>query len=326
MAKKVKRIGVLTSGGDSSGMNPCIRAVVRTAIYHGLEVYGIRHGYQGLIDDDIKKMNTRSVSNIISRGGTILKTARCLEFKKKSVRKRGIANLEKHKIDGLVVIGGDGSFRGAEALYEEGGIKIIGLPGTIDNDIAGTDFTIGYDTAMNVAMEAIDKIRDTAASHDRIFFVEAMGRNAGALALSAGISAGAEEVLVPEVPTDIDALAKKLENGIKKGKTSSIVVVAEGDDAGNAFVVAKKVEEKTGLKSRVSVLGNMQRGGSPTAFERMLASRLGLAAVEGLLAGRSGVMAGLVAGKIKFSKIKKSSTAKKKISKELLNLDKILSI
>ncbi|MHC4870871.1 MAG: 6-phosphofructokinase [Planctomycetota bacterium] len=322
----MKKIGVLTSGGDSSGMNPCVRAVVRTAIYNNLEVYGIYRGYQGLIDGDIEKMTARSVSNIISRGGTILKTARCLDFKKKAGRKKAIANLKKYELDGLVVIGGDGSFKGALALHKECGVKVVGVPGTIDNDIGGTDFTIGYDTAINVAMEAIDKIRDTAASHDRIFFVEVMGRHAGDIALCAGLAAGAEETMIPEVTSDLKKLAAKLKAGIKNGKTSSIVVVAEGDDAGNAFTVAEKVSKMVGIKPRVSVLGHMQRGGAPTAFERMLASRLGLAAVEALVAGKNGVMAGLVAGEVKYSKLENSSKVKKKIPEDILKLNDILSI
>lgn len=326
MAKKIKKIGLLTSGGDSSGMNPCIRAVVRAAIANKLEVMGIYRGYQGLIDGDLVEMNARSVSNIVSRGGTILKTARCLEFKNKAGRNKAIKTLKENNIDGLVVIGGDGSFRGAYDLYRESDVKVIGVPGTIDNDIYGTDFTIGYDTAINVAMEAIDKIRDTAASHSRIFFVEVMGRHAGYIALSAGLASGAEEVLVPESKTDINALVRKLKKGIKEGKTSSIVVVAEGDDAGNAFVVAEKVSKKLPVNPRVSVLGHMQRGGAPTAFERILASRLGVASVDALIKGRNGVMVGLLNNEVKLTKLENSWKAKKLLTKEIMSINNILSI
>ncbi|MBN1256175.1 MAG: 6-phosphofructokinase [Planctomycetes bacterium] len=327
MAKsKVKSIAVLCSGGDSSGMNPCVRAVVRTAVYHGMEVFGVIRGYQGMLDDQIEPMTARSVSNIISRGGTILKTARCLEFMKKSKRKKAITNLQRRGIGGLVVIGGDGSFHGAHYLSMESKIKVVGIPGTIDNDINGTDFTIGYDTAINVAMDAIDKIRDTAASHDRIFFVEVMGRHAGYIALEAGVAAGAEDVLIPEVKTDPDALVKNLRDGLARGKTSSIIVVAEGDDAGGALKIAAVVEKKLGIMSKVTILGHLQRGGSPTAFDRVLASRLGVAAVHELAMGRSRIMVGVVQGKIKTSRLDHAWKVKKPISREMLKLNEILSV
>jgi len=325
-ASKVRRIGVLCSGGDSSGMNPCVRAVVRTACFHGVDVRGIIRGYQGLIDDDVIEMGPRSVGNIINRGGTILKTARCQEYRTRAGRKKAIATLRRHGIDGLVIIGGDGSFRGAHALAGESDIRIVGVPGTIDNDIAGTDFTIGYDTAINVAMDAIDKIRDTAASHDRIFFVEVMGRHAGYIALEAGIAAGAEDVLIPETPTSEEHVAKKLKEGLAKGKSSAIVVVAEGDDAGGAFAIAERVGKRIGARTRVTILGHLQRGGSPTAFERVLASRLGAAAVQALIDGKSDVMVGLVKHAVRIGKLDQSWKGKKSIPKELLDLNEMLSV
>lgn len=294
----MKRIGVLTSGGDSPGMNAAIRAVVRSAVYHGAEVFGIERGYSGLISGQIKPMGARSVSGIINRGGTILRTARCSEFREPEGRVKAAAQLHGHGIEGLVVIGGDGSYRGAMLLHQEHGIKCIGVPGTIDNDIGGTDFTIGYDTALNVAMEAIDRIRDTADSHDRLFFIEVMGRRSGYLAMMSGIAGGAEEILIPESPTNLNSLIESLRSGRGAGKASSIVIVAEGDDFGNAFDISKKVAEISEFTdSRCVVIGHLQRGGSPTAFDRVLASRLGLLAVESLLDGESGKMAG-VAGSV----------------------------
>jgi 6-phosphofructokinase 1 len=323
---KVKRIGVLCSGGDSSGMNPAVRAVVRAATYYGIEVYGIFRGFQGMIENKIKPLGARSVSNIVSRGGTILKTARCLEFKKKSGRKKAIANLHANGIDGLVVIGGDGSFHGAHALAMESNIKVIGVPGTIDNDIAGTDYTIGYDTAVNVAMDAIDKIKDTAASHERLFFVEVMGRSAGYIALESGIASGAEDILIPETKTSPKAVADKIKKGMKNGKTSSIVVVAEGDDAGGAFKLAEKVSKMTGIKPRISILGHMQRGGSPTAIERMMASRMGVAAVEKLVAGKSNLMVGIINMRLKYSQIDHAWKGKREFKPDIMKLNEILSV
>lgn len=290
----MKRIGVLTSGGDSPGMNAAVRAVVRTAAYHGLEVYGIQRGYQGLVDGQLELMGPRSVSGIINRGGTILHTARCAAFYEPDGRARAAKTLAERGIEALVTIGGDGTYQGAQLLYQEHGVKCVGVPGTIDNDIGGTDFTIGYDTALNVAMDAIDRVRDTAASHDRLFFVEVMGRHSGYLAMMSGIAGGAEEILVPEAPSDIERLVAHLRAGRDKGKTSAIVVVAEGDDAGKAIDVAKRVAEISEFKdSRVVVIGHLQRGGTPTAFDRILASRLGLRAVEALLEGETGKMVGL---------------------------------
>lgn len=295
----MKRIGVLTSGGDAPGMNAAIRAVVRAGAYHGLEVFGIYRGYQGLIEGQMTLMGPRNVSGIINRGGTILRTARCKAFYEPEGRTLAAEALSRHGIEALVVIGGDGSYRGALKLQNEHGIRCIGVPGTIDNDIGGTDFTIGYDTALNVAVEAIDRIRDTADSHDRLFFVEVMGRHSGYLAMMSGIAGGAEEILVPENPTDIGLLVEHLAQSAAKGKTSAIVVVAEGDDAGNAIGVSQKVAEVSQYKeSRVVVIGHLQRGGSPSAFDRILASRLGLRAVEALLEGETGKMVGISANNV----------------------------
>jgi len=290
----VERIGVLTSGGDAPGMNAAIRAVVRAAVARGVGVFGIRRGYQGLIEGAIEPMNARSVSGIINRGGTMLQTARCQAFHDAEGRARAAAQLRELSIEGLVVIGGDGSYRGAQALHAEHGVACIGLPGTIDNDIGGTDYTIGFDTAINVAVEAIDRVRDTAASHDRIFFVEVMGRHSGYIAMMCGLAGGAEEVLTPEEPTDIPALVAALRRSRDNGKRSMIVVVAEGDDAGNALQVAKRVAEVSEFTdTRVAVIGHLQRGGSPTAFDRVLAGRMGVRAVEALLAGEAGKMVGV---------------------------------
>jgi 6-phosphofructokinase 1 len=290
----MKTIGVLTSGGDAPGMNAAVRAVVRTAVYHGLTIYGIQRGYQGCIDDAIRQLSARDVGGIINRGGTMLRTARCKDFYEPEGRAKAAETLKARGIEGLVVIGGDGSYKGAQLLDAEHGVRCIGMPGTIDNDIGGTDYTIGYDTALNVAMEAIDRVRDTAESHDRIFFVEVMGRHSGYLALMSGLAGGAEEILVPETPTDIDDLIISLRKNRDKGKLSAIVAVAEGDDAGHAIDIAKQVEEKSEFKSsRVVVIGHLQRGGSPTAADRILASRLGVRAVEALLEGESGKMAGV---------------------------------
>ncbi|MCC6486814.1 MAG: 6-phosphofructokinase [Candidatus Hydrogenedentes bacterium] len=290
----MKRIGVLTSGGDSPGMNAAVRAVVRTSIYYGLEVFGIERGYRGLISGDVHPLTARSVSGVINQGGTIIYTARCKEFFEPEGRAKAAQTLKEHQIEGLVVIGGDGSYRGAMALHAEHGIRCIGLPGTIDNDIGGTDYTIGYDTALNTAMDAIDRIRDTAQSHDRLFYVEVMGRHSGYLAMMSGIAGGAEDILVPETPTDLDQMIEHLRAGRAKGKRSAIIVVAEGDDAGNAFEIAGKVAERSEFKDgRVTVIGHLQRGGRPSAFDRLLASRMGLRAVEALMEDETGKMVGI---------------------------------
>jgi 6-phosphofructokinase 1 len=286
----MKRIGVLTSGGDSPGMNAAVRAVVRQAIYQGIEVYGIYQGYNGLINGNIKKLELGSVGDIIHRGGTMLYTARCEEFKTKEGQQKGIEQLKKHGIEGLVVIGGDGSYRGAKALTELG-YPCVGVPGTIDNDIPGTEYTIGFDTALNTVIDAIDKIRDTATSHERTFIVEVMGRNAGDLALWAGLAGGAETILIPEDNHDMDDIASRLKKGQERGKKHSIIIVAEGVMSGNEF--AARLEEATNLETRVSVLGHIQRGGSPTASDRVLASRLGSHAVDLLAEGKGGRAVGI---------------------------------
>lgn len=321
----MKKIGVLTSGGDSPGMNAAIRAVVRCSICHGLKVAGIRCGYTGLIEDDMVDMDLPSVGGIINRGGTILMSARCEEMKTEAGMEKAVQTLKKHELEGLVVIGGDGSFRGAHELNMRG-IATIGVPATIDNDITGTDFTIGFDTAVNTALEAIDKIRDTASSHKRLFLIEVMGRATGFLALQCSVAGGAEAVLIPETESDIDALCQKIVAGHKRGKTSSIVIVAEGDEAGGAFKVSQKIGERTGFEVRVSVLGHLQRGGSPTALDRVLASRLGAAAVEELIKGSSGKMVGLVANEVEVSNLEYAWEYQKEIDSSLVRLVEELSI
>ena len=290
----IRKIGVFTSGGDAPGMNACIRAVVRTAVFMGIEVVGIRKGYQGMLDSDFWDMDARSVGNIIHLGGTILKTARCLEFKTDEGTEKAYNNLKSKGIDALVAIGGDGTARGAERLSSRFDIPIMCIPGTIDNDLYGSDFTLGFDTATNTVIEAIDKIRDTAASHNRLFFVEVMGRDSGCIALRSGIAGGAEAVLLPERETAIDELIEKLSLDARNKKTSSIVIVAEGDKSGGAYQLAKRVTEKFDFYDvKVTILGHLQRGGSPSSFDRVLASRLGFAAVKGLIAGNNRQMVGL---------------------------------
>lgn len=323
----MKRIGVFTSGGDSPGMNAAVRAVVRSSIYHKVEVFGIRRAYDGMISGDIFPMNSNDVSGIIQRGGTILKSARSAEFRTVEGRKKAFDQLKKTGIEGLVAIGGDGTFTGAKIFEAEYGIPSIGVPGTIDNDLYGTDNTIGYDTALNTVIEAVDKIRDTASSHDRLFFVEVMGRDAGFIALRSGISVGAEAILVPETPTYIDTLIRKLEKGRDQNKNSAIIIVAEGDDAGNASEVAKKVKEKFDYyDTKVTVLGHIQRGGSPSAADRVLACRLGVAAVEALLAGKTNQMVGVVNNKIAYTDYGKAIKHHSKLNENLLYLAEILSI
>ena len=300
----MKKIGVFTSGGDAPGMNAAIRAVVRTGISLGLEVTGIYRGYEGMIDGDFAPMEAHSVSNIIQRGGTILKSSRSDRFRTEEGRKKAFRKLKTQGIEGLVAIGGDGTFAGARVFSKEHPISVIGIPGTIDNDLNGTDFTVGYDTALNTAMEAIDKIRDTADSHERLFIVEVMGRDAGFIALNTGIAGGAEAILIPETPTYMTDIIKQLKTGWKRKKSSSIIVVAEGDDAGGAFEVAREIEEKIpGYSTRVVVLGHIQRGGSPSCMDRVLASRLGYQAVIGLTEGLSNVMVGMVDGEITYTSL-----------------------
>ncbi len=324
--KKVTKIGVLTSGGDSPGMNAAVRAVVRTGLYHGLEVYGIMRGYSGMLDDDIVKMETRSVANIIQRGGTILKTARCKEFLEYEGRKKGFVNLQKRGIDGLVIIGGDGSFRGAQIFSQEFDIPCIGLPGTIDKDIAGTDFTIGFDTAVNTAVEAIDKIRDTMEAHDRLFIVEVMGRDAGYIALHSGIATGAENILIPETKTDMEAILASLSEKEKRKKLVNLIVVAEGEEFGGAEKVAKVVREHLPKSDiRVCILGHIQRGGSPTCQDRLIASHMGYYAVDSLLAGRSNVMVGVINNKIHYTPFDKAIKEKQRVGQEWIKIVKILA-
>jgi len=326
MAKKVTKIGVLTSGGDSPGMNAAIRAVVRTGNYYGLEVFGIMRGYSGIIDNDIVPMHSRSVANIIQRGGTILKTARCKEFFTPEGRQKAYNNLKKLGIDGLVIIGGDGSFRGADIFSREYDIPCIGLPGTIDKDIAGTDFTIGFDTAVNTAVEAIDKIRDTADAHDRLFIIEVMGRDAGYIALHSGIATGAEHILIPERKTDIEELVASLQEKERRKKLVNMVVVAEGDEFGGANEVAKVVKERLPTTdTRVCILGHIQRGGSPTCLDRLIASRMGYAAVESLLEGRHNVMVGILNNRMHYTLLERAVKSKQKISEEWIKIVKILA-
>ena len=326
MVSKVSKIGVLTSGGDSPGMNAAIRAVVRTGLYHGMEVFGVMRGYSGMIDDDIIKMEGRSVANIIQRGGTILKCARSPEFREPSGRKKAYENLKKRGIDGLVVIGGDGSFRGAQTFSNEFDIPCIGLPGTIDKDIAGSDFTIGFDTAVNTAVDAIDKIRDTADAHDRLFIVEVMGRDAGYIALHSGIATGAENILIPETKTDLDELIQSLTEKEKRKKLVNLVVVAEGDEFGGANEIARVVKRRMpNLDTRVCILGHIQRGGSPTCLDRLIASRMGYHAVESLMQGRFNVMVGIVNNKLHYTPLDHAVKAKQKINSQWLKIVKILA-
>ena len=328
MNTKIKRIGVLTSGGDAPGMNAAVRAVVRASSYFSVECVAIYKGYQGLIDDDTKLMNARSVNNIINKGGTILKSARCLEFRTPEGRKKAYETIKKHTIDALIVIGGDGSFTGAMIFHSEFNFPVIGIPGTIDNDIHGTTHTIGFDTALNTVIDAIDKIRDTAISHNRLFFVEVMGRDAGHIALNTGIGAGAEEILVPEEDMGLDRLLESLKRSEKTGKSSSIVVIAEGDKTGkNVFEIAEYVEKNLPYyEVRVSVLGHMQRGGSPSCFDRVLASRMGVHAVESLLKGVSNVMVGIDNSQMILTPLESSIKGKTKINKNLIRVSEILSV
>ncbi len=324
--KKVTKIGVLTSGGDSPGMNAAIRAVIRTTTYYGLEAYGIMRGYNGMIEDEIIKMESRSVANIIQRGGTILKTARSKEFFEFEGRKKAYDNLKKRGIDGLVIIGGDGSFKGAQKFSNEFDIPCIGIPGTIDKDIAGSDFTIGFDTAVNTAVEAIDKIRDTADAHDRLFIVEVMGRDAGYIALHSGIATGAENILIPETKTDIEALIESLTEKEKRHKLVNLVVVAEGDLFGGANEIAEIIKRRIpNADTRVCILGHIQRGGSPSCLDRLIASRMGFSAVECLIQGKHNVMVGIVNNKMQYTPLDKAVKAKQKISEEWFRIVKILA-
>jgi 6-phosphofructokinase 1 len=322
----MKKIVVLTSGGDSPGMNACIRAVVRTAIYHKIEVMGIMHGYDGMINDEFVPLSAKSVANIIQRGGTILKTSRSKEFRTVEGRKQAIDNLQKYGIDGIVVIGGDGTFTGAVELSKMCNISIVGCPGTIDNDLIGTDFTIGYDTAINTVVDAVDKLRDTAESHDRLFFVEVMGRDAGLIALRAGIAAGAESILMPETKTNLDDLVTRLKNK-RKSKNSKIIIIAEGDEAGGAFSIAEKIgKELPEYDMRVTILGHIQRGGNPSAMDRVNSSRIGFAAVEALMAGKHNVMIGIVDKRITYTPFEQAIKHTEVLDTDLIRMLEILSI
>lgn len=325
--QKINSIGILTSGGDAPGMNAAIRAVTRAGIFAGYKVYGIYRGYRGLITDEIQEFSTQNVSNIIQRGGTILKTARCKEFQTAEGRQCAYDVLRRHEIDALVVIGGDGSLTGARIFANEFNFPIIGLPGTIDNDLFGTDSTIGYDTALNTIMDCVDKIRDTATSHERLFFIEVMGRDAGFLALNGAIASGAEAAIIPEISTQVDQLAELIKNGFRKSKNSSIVLVAESPITGGAMGLAKRVEEEyPGYDVRVSILGHLQRGGSPTAFDRILASRMGAAAIDALQDDQRNVMIGIKNDEIVYVPFTKAIKNDKPINPDLVGTLRRLSI
>jgi len=324
----MKHIAVLTSGGDAPGMNACIRAVVRTGLYHDMKVTGVVAGYEGLINGDFRDMDYASVGNIIQRGGTILKTARSKEFMTAEGRKNAYDHVKAQGIEGIVIIGGDGSFRGADVFTSEfPDIKVIGIPGTIDNDLFGTDFTIGYDTAINTVVEAVDNIRDTATSHNRLFFVEVMGRDAGLIALRSGIAVGAEAILIPETKTHIDKLIAQLERGWKRQKSGHVIIVAEGDDAGGAFKIAEIVQQKFDkLETKVAILGHIQRGGHPTCMDRVLATRLGYEAVVGLQEGKNKMMAGQVSGQVKFTPFSQTVKHIMDVNDTILKIAEIMSL
>jgi len=325
-AKNLKHIAVLTSGGDAPGMNAAIRAVVRVGIFNKLKVSAVLHGFQGLIQKEYLPLELSSVANTIQRGGTIIKTGRCKDFYSPSGRSKAAKNFKAAGFDGLVAIGGDGTFTGAHFLYEEHGIPIVGVPGTIDNDVFGTDRTIGFDTAVNTAMEALDKVRDTAASHDRLFLVEVMGRNSGHIALEVGLSAGAEEVFIPEHKVSIKHVCEVIARGVRRGKKSSILICAEGDTPGRSYDIAKEIKRVGGYDAKVCILGHIQRGGSPTAYDRNLASRLGAAAVNFLQKGQCDIMAGEMNLQIVAVSLKDAFSKKKSIREDWINLEKTLSI
>jgi len=326
MDKQIKKIAILTSGGDAPGMNAAVRALARTALYHGVEVFGVRRGYQGLIEGDIFKMKTTDVANIMQRGGTILKTARSKEFRTPEGRKKAYEQLQQHGIDALALIGGDGTFSGAVAFFNEFTIPAIGLPGTIDKDLAGTDLTIGFDTAVNTAVEAIDKIRDTAEAHDRLFIVEVMGRDAGYIALHSGIACGAEEILIPETKTDIEAILQNIDRDNRRKKTVRIIVVAEGDEFGGSSALLHTIQNRfPELDVRATVLGHIQRGGAPSCADRVLSSRLGYAAIEALLKGTSQGMVGIINDEIVFTPFAQAVKENSKINDDMLQMIKVLS-
>ena len=327
METKISKIGVFTSGGDAPGMNAAIRAVVRTSIYYKKEVFGIMQGYDGMITGDVVKLGARSVGNIVQRGGTILKSARSLEFRTLEGRKKAYDNLKKHGIDALVAIGGDGTFAGLNVFYDEYKVPSVCIPGTIDNDLGGTDYTIGFDTATNTVVDAIDKIRDTAMSHNRLFFIEVMGRNSGYIAVNSGIAGGAGSIIIPEENTTFEELMTHLTQGEASSKKSNLVVVAEGSKIGNATELAKKVAERSNyFDIKVTVLGHIQRGGSPTYFDRVLASKMGVASVEGLLQGKNKAMIGIRNNEIVFNDFETVKGSGHEIDKESIRISKILSI
>lgn len=327
MGKEIKRIAVYTSGGDAPGMNAALRAVVRTAYYHDLHVYGIHRGYEGMIDGEMKRLERKDVANIIHRGGTILKTARSERFRTSEGRQQAYESLLAFDIDACIAIGGDGTFTGANILSQEHNIPFIGIPGTIDNDLFGTDYTIGFDTAINTAIEAVDRIRDTADSHNRLFFVEVMGRHSGYIALNTGIGTGAGSVLIPEIESPVEQLIDRLKKGVKRKKLFSVVIVAEGNKYGGAIEVAQKVREQFDFyETKVTIIGHLQRGGSPTCLDRVLASRLGFAAVEGLLAGQKNVMVGLVNNEVSFTPFEEAISIQKPVQGDLLRMAEILAL
>jgi 6-phosphofructokinase 1 len=320
----VKKIGILTSGGDAPGMNACIRSGVRTAIASGIEIIGIKRGFSGLITNDMTSLSRTDVSNIIQMGGSILESSRCLEFETKEGRQKAAAHLDQQHIEGLILIGGDGTFRGGVSLAEETAVDMIGVPGTIDNDVYGTDFTIGFDTAVNCAIEAIDRIRDTARTFERVFFVEVMGHHTGFIALHAGAASGAEGLVLPEDPLDVEALCRRLQEGRQLGKKSAIVVVAEAQHPGFSYQIAQEVAKRTGFESRVCVLGHVQRGGRPTAFDRLLGTELGTAAVRALAEGKKGKMVGFVGGHLTYTPLRDTWEKKKELNPFLRQLIQLL--
>lgn len=327
MAQTIQTIGVLTSGGDAPGMNAAIRAVVRSAVFYGKQVKGIKRGYDGLIQGEIEELGSRSVKQILNQGGTFLKSARSDEFRTPEGRKKAFEQCQAHGIDALVVIGGNGTFTGAHLFFEEFGIPVMGIPGTIDNDLFGTDFTLGYDTATNVVTECVDKIRDTASSHNRLFFVEVMGRDSGFIALRTAVATGALDVVLPEENASLDDMIKEVEKGFANKKTSNIVIVAEGNKIGSTFSIADQTQKRfPELDIKVTILGHLQRGGSPSCYDRVLASKLGVAAVEGLLDGRTDMMTGVLNNQVAYTFFQKAINNKAPLNLELLRISKILSI
>jgi 6-phosphofructokinase 1 len=327
MTKKINRIAVFCSGGDAPGMNAAIRAVVRTGAYHDLHIYGVYRGYEGLIDGDIKRLEKGDVANIMHRGGTVLKTARSERFRTKEGRKQAFETLVAHDIDALIAIGGNGTFTGASIFTKEHGMPVVGIPGTIDNDLYGTDYTIGFDTAVNTAIEAVDRIRDTADSHNRLFFVEVMGRDTGFIALNTGIGSGAGGILIPESKSDVNALLSRLGKMVKRHKLFSLVIVAEGNENGNAQQMAKLIQEQfSEYETKVAIIGHLQRGGSPSALDRLIASRMGFAAVEAVMRGETEIMIGVEKNEISYIPLKEAIKKRKEPDPELIRMAEILAL